>query len=487
MKGMKYIIYLFLTFLFKYKIRAEDNRYTEYRCGADEEKFAPITSNRGIPIDPNKKTYRRRMDEIDNDGFKKLNMYIDFENLKEQIKENDLENYQELLFSSLLTANETLAKLFKVKPHQKDDWMSDHQINDFDIYYWEKDKFGDEAYENNVTFFSTGIDIAIFGRISNSQKMGSSTLASSVITYLEVPNGLPYAGRLTINKDCLKETINLKLYLEHIFIHELTHILGFSVNSLSNFYGGQVFKRTDKNGINRTYINTTKVIEVAKKYYNCSQIDGFPLEEYGSGNSGSHWEARLLFGEYMTGSLFHVDYAISEFTLALLEDSGNYKVNYYTGGLMRFGKNKGCQFINDNCIDENGHTKFENEFFDSIYYPYDIDPSCASGRQGKTYNWLKYNPTVPSYYNYLNGFIGLPMADFCPVSRSHSSETSKNFLAGHCSELGVGANYGEQVYYYLNIDGEEKYVNYDNSKYENITGEIYSDISFCYLSSLMII
>ena len=34
--------------------------------------------------------------------------------------------------------------------------------------------------------------------------------------------------------------------------------------------------------------------------------------------------------------------AISEITLALLEDSGWYKANYYTGGLMRFGKNKGC-------------------------------------------------------------------------------------------------------------------------------------------------
>jgi len=486
MKGMKYIIYLFLTFLFKYKIRAEDNRDIEYRCGADDEKFVPITSNRGIPIDPNKKIYRRRMDEIDSDGFKKLNMYIDFENLKEELKENDLENYQELLFSSLLTANETLGKLLKVKPHQKDDWMSDRQINNFGIYYWEKDKFGDEAYENNVTFFSTGIDIAIFGRMSNSQKMGTSTLASAVVTYLEVPNGLPYAGRITINKDYLKEAVNLKLHLEHIFIHEFTHVLGFSSNSLFRFYNNKVFTRIDKNGINRTYINTTKVIEVAKKYYNCSEIDGFPLEEYGgSGTAGSHWESRLLYGEYMTGSVFNVEFIISEFTLALLEDSGNYKANYYTGGLMRFGKNKGCNFLTDNCIDENGYTQFGNEFFDSIYYAYDIDPSCSSGRQGKTYNWLSFDPSVPSYYNYLDEFIGLPMADYCPVSRSKSSEISKNYLAGHCSELGKGANYGDQVYYYMEIDGKDQYVHFDNSKYENITGEIYSDISFCYLSSLI--
>ncbi len=41
---------------------------------------------------------------------------------------------------------------------------------------------------------------------------------------------------------------------------------------------------------------------------------------------------------------------ISEFTLALVEESGWYKANYYTGGLMRFGKNKGCAFIEKNCL-----------------------------------------------------------------------------------------------------------------------------------------
>ena len=489
MKDMKYIIYLFLTFLFKYKIRAEDNKTIEYRCGADDEKFVPIVSNRGIPINRNSNLYKRRMDEIDSDGFKKLNMFIDLKNIEEQIKEYKIEKYRELIISSLLTANETLAKLFKVKPHQKDDWMSDIQINNFDIYYWEKDKFGDEAYNNNVTFFTTGIDIAVFGRISNSKSMGSSTLASAIITYLEASNGLPYAGRITINKDLLKDTANLKLHLEEVFIHEFTHILGFSSNYFLRYFNKQNFKRQDKNGKNRTYINTSKVIEVAKKYFNCSHIDGIPLEEHGgSGTSGSHWETRLLYGEYMTGSIFHIDYAISEFTLALMEDFGNYKANYYTGGLMRFGKNKGCAFINENCINENFETNFKNEFFDNIYYSYtyDMDPSCSSGRQGKAYNWLSFEPNVPSYYNYFNNeYIGLPMADYCPVAKSYTSETSKNYLAGHCSELGVGVNYGDPVYFYLNIDGQDRYVHYDNSQYENITGEIYSNISFCYLSSLI--
>ena len=484
---MKYILYLFLVFLFKYKIKTENRKTVEYRCGADDETFVPVISNRGIPIDRNSKTYKRRMDEIDSDGFKKLNMYIDFQNLEEEIIEYGLEDFRDTIISSLLIANETLAKLIKVRPHEKDDWMSDIQINNFDIYYWEKDKFGDEAYANNVTFFSTGIDIAIFGRISTSKKMGSSTLASATVTYLEVPSGLPYAGRITINRDLIKEAANLKLHLGEIFIHEFTHILGFSSSYFLRFYNKQNFRSLDKNGKNRTYINTTKVREVAKKYFNCSHIDGIPLEESGgSGTEGSHWEARLLYGEYMTGSIFHADFAISEFTLALLEDFGSYKANYYTGGLMRFGKNRGCEFIYDNCIDEYFDSYYKNEFFEFIYYS-DIDPSCSSGRQGKTYNWLSLNPSVPSYYNYFrNDYIGLPMADYCPVAQSDIGETSINYFAGHCSQLGAGSSYGDQVNYQIDLDGQGiTNVHYDNSLYENITGEIYSNISFCYLSSLI--
>ena len=46
---------------------------------------------------------------------------------------------------------------------------------------------------------------------------------------------------------------------------------------------------------------------------------------------------------------------ITELTLALLEDSGWYEINYYTGGLMRFGKNKGCDYYN---CDNQGNRKF---------------------------------------------------------------------------------------------------------------------------------
>jgi hypothetical protein len=41
----------------------------------------------------------------------------------------------------------------------------------------------------------------------------------------------------------------------------------------------------------------------------------------------------------MTSEQYVEEGALSEFTLSFLEDTGWYQVNYYTGGLMKFGKN----------------------------------------------------------------------------------------------------------------------------------------------------
>ena len=96
---------------------------------------------------------------------------------------------------------------------------------------------------------------------------------------------------------------------------------------------------------------------------------------------------------------------------------------------MRFGKNKGKDFLDKKCA--NDGVEFKNEF----YYPTipsgsDLlsvsDPSCTSGRQSKTiykFNSYKYSSeasTIPSDYQYypeddsIGGFIS---ANYCPVSQ----------------------------------------------------------------------
>ena len=186
---------------------------------------------------------------------------------------------------------------------------------------------------------------------------------------------------LTITIDTLFFTLRrVTEYFSLVILHELTHALGFLYTMFPYFPNGAegTYTKANIRGVERTVIKTPKVLEVARKYFNCSTITGIELEDQGgTGSALSHWEQRILLGDYMGAVIYQEEMAISEITLALLEDSGWYKINYYTGGLMRFGKNKGCEFIQNNCLDSYYNTQFENEFFD---YNERYTPSCSAGR-----------------------------------------------------------------------------------------------------------
>ena len=86
---------------------------------------------------------------------------------------------------------------------------------------------------------------------------------------------------------------------------------------------------------------------------------------------------------------------------------------------MRFGKNKGCKFLENNCLDSNYKTEFDNEFFD---FSEASTPSCSTGRQSRTYSFLAfyYNYDPNYYYNFAtdnqnNGYFSGSMytTDYC--------------------------------------------------------------------------
>ena len=210
----------------------------------------------------------------------------------------------------------------------------------------------------------------------------------------------------------------------------------------------------DNDLIQRAYINSPKVVSIAKKYFNCPTIEGVQLEEYGgTGTFGSHWEEKILLGDYMTGVIYEEEQVISEFTLALLEDTGFYKANYYTGGLMKFGKNKGCDFLNKKCvIDNKVNPEFQNEFFnifDTKYNNY-LDPACTSGRQSRVYHYLlNYeDDAIPSPYQYYGNpkIGGRSSANYCPVFMNDIQSIKDIYYLGHCSYIGSNL-YGDSITY----------------------------------------
>jgi len=276
---------------------------------------------------------------------------------------------------------------------------------------------------------------------------------------------------------------NFNHYTKSIILHLMTHVLGFEYESFQYFPGGleKTIKTEISRGVNRTYIITPKVVQLQKEYYNCPQEIGLELEDQNDENTEinqahSHWEARILLGEYMNSIIYKPEVVISEFTFALLEDSGWYKVNYYTGGLMRFGKHKGCSFLTNDCCNNQGKTLFKNEFFDTE----DVNkPSCSSGRLSRTYNKYKtYDASLIQYYRTLannNDIGGFTInSDYCfGFTTIDAEENDDDLYVGNC-KLG-SPGYGTQIIYNHNQ-------NYKNGDIQGEIGEIYSDKSFCVLT-----
>ena len=213
-------------------------------------------------------------------------------------------------------------------------------------------------------------DLIVIPVIRSQKDLGPGVIASARACFVNYhSDNRPILGLVNVGSE-----YNFTKYdaitssIDSLF-HEVTHILVFSPVLWPYFLTQPVTKTFYKDGKQIFKIVTPKVLEKARQHFNCSTLNGLELEDYGgAGSAGAHWESRYMSGDYMTFSDLH-DETISEMTLALFEDSGWYNVNYYTGGLFRFGKGEGCSFFNDNCIDKNGKTPFKQDFCDEFKYP----------------------------------------------------------------------------------------------------------------------
>ena len=104
-----------------------------------------------------------------------------------------------------------------------------------------------------------GIDLIIFVRFGDNKEMGDSILASAAARYIKPETGQPVIGIININRDVDYSKINSFEYFESIIIHEFTHILGFSNYFFQNYFHN-IFTEVDQYGIQRAYINASKVL-----------------------------------------------------------------------------------------------------------------------------------------------------------------------------------------------------------------------------------
>ena len=489
---MKSMIFLLLFFEIIFCTQS-DRKF--YRCGYGNKKFDPKPLNDLVVSNKKNSSYSRILEE--DDGFKDLNIYFDFENLKSHAKEFGIsDSYLTMIINAINKATKTLGSLLRVVPPVNTACSPD-LIQSYGIDSWNQTLpiFMNPARKG---MRDIGVDIIIFGKFDNS--LEDDVFASSEAKGYDPNNDRIITGVLYINSKINLEKTHSDRYLTTIMLHELTHLLGFEINFIN--HNGFFKQERDSQGILHSYITSPKVIEVAKKYFKCdNDIKGIEVEDsVGSVSSYSHWDARYLLGEYMNYKIYTEEEVISEFTLAFLEDLKFFKAKYYTGGLMRYGKGKGCEFLLGDCINRNTEkTPFKNEFFDSVtskikgennYY---YDAACSSGRQSKAYHYfLRFDDAPAKYIYFKDNIIGSLYTNGCPVGQLSESETENDYYAGRCSSLGSKGDYGDQIYYQYegpeNVDGRTIWAIhiYFNSSAEMLdyTGEAYSDHSHCYQSSL---
>jgi len=194
----------------------------------------------------------------------------------------------------------------------------------------------------------------------------SHSMAYAYATTLLNGNYRPLTGAVVWNPDIFTRDNGLEFLYVNTALHELLHVMGFNYQLFSYFVDENwqflpIEKIVKKNAKGKDMIITPRVVEATRIHYGCSTIEGLELEDDGgSGTVGSHWEERIMSGEVMNG-MDTKEAALSEMTLALLEDSGWYKTKKFTGGLFMFGRKKQCEFLQDKCVTEHG-TKFKNEY-----------------------------------------------------------------------------------------------------------------------------
>ena len=276
----------------------------------------------------------------------------------------------------------------------------------------------------------------------------------------------PMMGKIEIFDLDYSKMDNQETYFLNAFIHQLMHILVFDsrlIKNFPNYTKDEIYTtRYDYSVYNKkNYIITPKVLKFAKRHFNNKNMKGLPMDYSLSipfEDDLYHWDARFMIGDIMIAD-FYEEQAISEMTLALFEDSNWYKVNYYTGGLFRYGKNETYIFTDLLCVNDYGLGYHEK----SMFCREEGQKRCTGGRLNKGYCKFFINEMIPEYFQYYKPNAtkgGRGNVDFCPITQKEDETKSQvfNFYPGSCR---------------------------NGLLFRNGLGEEFTDHSFCAISSVI--
>ena len=216
---MNYFIRLFL--IISLILLAKNQYKPKYRCGTNDLKIKPKKLKPKFKINKESSLFKRRLDDIDEEGFKSFSIFVDKNNIKKQLAGTNLKAYQDIIINSLDKAAGTLQKLLRIQPLLYGYQFSDEELQDLDLIAWDKTRFGDQAIAEEKDMNTLGIDLIIFPIMD---EMEESTIAAATPIYTQERNSQPILGIVYINTLIDFEKINVEKYLDSTLMHEMTHI-----------------------------------------------------------------------------------------------------------------------------------------------------------------------------------------------------------------------------------------------------------------------
>ena len=199
---------------------------------------------------------------------------------------------------------------------------------------------------------------------SSSSSAGASALlaAAGGACETDTKSGRPVAGAINLCPGRVAALSSADAWsadaLLTDFLHEMMHVLAFS-EGLYRFFpseGAGIVEGPD----GALLVSSPAVLSVARQHFACPTLRGVPLEtEGGSGTARTHWRLRVLNGELMVGTVLTGQRPrLSNFTLAFLQDTGWYAVNYSAAERLTWGAGAGCVFVTAASCAELASTSF---------------------------------------------------------------------------------------------------------------------------------
>nr|CAD42818.1 GP63 [Leishmania tropica] len=219
-----------------------------------------------------------------------------------------------------------------------------------------------------------------------------------------------------------------------VVTHEMAHALGFS----EEFFTAARIVAHVSNVRHKTLkvpvVNSSTAVAKAREQYGCGTLEYLEIEDQGgAGSAGSHIKMRNAQDELMAPAAAGGYY--TALTMAVFQDLGFYQADFNKAKVMPWGRNAGCAFLSEKCMEQNitkWRAMFCNESEDVMRCPTSRLSLGTCGIRG-------YRPPLPRYWQYFtNASLGgySPFMDYCPVvigyangSCNQDASSAAEFLA----------------------------------------------------------